>query len=137
MTLTFSIGVSFLTPLDALFGLAAIVPVSALLLSERAAARVARVLAVAAPRRRRLVPAAAALVVLVALVAMAAAQPVVVHRQLVSERADAQAFFVFDTSLSMGASTGVGQPTRLAACEAARSAPACAAAPTSRSASRR
>ena len=40
-------GVSFLTPLDALFGLAAIVPVAALLLSERAAGRVARVLSVA------------------------------------------------------------------------------------------
>jgi hypothetical protein len=113
MTLALFSGVSFLTPLDALFGLAALVPVAALLLSERAAARVARVLAVPGPRRRRLVPAAAALVVLVALVAAAAAQPVVVHRRLVNERADAQAFFVFDTSLSMEASTGVGQPTRL------------------------
>ena len=113
MLLALFSGVSFLTPLDALFGLAAIVPVAALLLSERAVARVARVLAVAAPRRRRLVPAAAALVVLVALVATAAAQPVVVQRQLVSERADAQAFFIFDTSLSMDASTGPGQPTRL------------------------
>ena len=113
MTLTLFSGMSFLTPLDALFGLAVIVPVAALLLSERAAARVSRVLAAPAPRRRRIVPAAAALVVLIALVATAAAQPVVVHRQLVNERADAQAFFVFDTSLSMEASTGAGQPTRL------------------------
>jgi hypothetical protein len=37
-----------------------------------------------------------------------------VRQQLVSERADAQAFFVFDTSLSMQASTAPGQPTRLA-----------------------
>lgn len=114
MTLTLFSGVSFLTPLDALFGLAAVVPLAALLLSERAAARIRRVLAVSAPRRRRVVPAAVALVLLIALVAAAAAQPVVVRQQLVSERADAQAFFVFDTSLSMQASTGPGQPTRLA-----------------------
>jgi hypothetical protein len=107
-------GVSFLTPLDALFGLAAVVPLAALVLSERVAARVRRVLAVRAPHRRRVVPAAVALVLLTALVAAAAAQPVVVHQHLVSERADAQAFFVFDTSLSMQASTGPGQPTRLA-----------------------
>jgi len=114
MALTFFGGVSFLTPLDALFGLAAIVPLGALLLSERAAGRVRRTLAVSAPRRRRVVPAAAALVLLVALVAAAAAQPVVVRQQLVSERADAQAFFVLDTSFSMDASSGPGQPTRLA-----------------------
>jgi hypothetical protein len=114
MTSTLFGGMSFLTPLDALFGLAAAMPLAALLLSERAAARVRRVLAVSAPRRRRVVPAAVALVLLIALVAAAAAQPVVVRQQLVSERADAQAFFVFDTSLSMQASTGPGQPTRLA-----------------------
>jgi len=107
-------GISFLTPLDALFALTAAVPLAALLLSERASARVRRVLAVRGPGLRRAVPAAAALVVLTALVATAAAQPVVVRRQLVSERADAQAFFVFDTSLSMKASAGPGQPTRLA-----------------------
>jgi hypothetical protein len=59
------------------------------------------------------VPVALALVILVALVAVAAAEPVVVHRQYVSERADAQAFFVFDTSLSMQAAGGPGKPTRL------------------------
>lgn len=107
-------GVSFLTPLDALFAFAALVPLAALLLAERASARVRRVLSVQGPGRRRAVPAAAALVVLTALVATAAAQPVVVRQQLVSERADAQAFFVFDTSLSMKASAGPGQPTRLA-----------------------
>jgi len=106
-------GLSFLTPLDALFGFAVVVPLGALLLSARAAARVRRVLALPQPRRRRIVPATAALVLLVALVAAAAAQPVVVRRQLVSERADAQAYFIFDTSLSMKASTGPLQPTRL------------------------
>jgi hypothetical protein len=54
-----------------------------------------------------------ALVALTALVAVAAAQPVVVRQQLVSERADAQGFVLFDTSLSMRAAPGPGQPTRL------------------------
>lgn len=107
-------GVSFLTPLDALFALAAAVPLVALLLTERRSARVRRLFGAPGPGRRQLIAAAAALVVLTALVAVAAAQPVVVREQLVSERADAQAFFVFDTSLSMQAAGGVGQPTRLA-----------------------
>jgi hypothetical protein len=54
-----------------------------------------------------------ALVLLPALVAVAAAQPVVVRQQLVSERADAQAFVLFDTSLSMRASSAPGHATRL------------------------
>src|SRR5207249_11550657 len=49
-----------------------------------------------------------------ALVAVAAAQPVVVRERMVQERADAQAFFVLDTSLSMRAAAGPGAPTRLA-----------------------
>ena len=54
-----------------------------------------------------------ALFLLPGLVAVAAAQPVVVRQQLVRERGDAQAFFVIDTSLSMEASGGPAQPTRL------------------------
>jgi hypothetical protein len=107
-------GVSFLTPLDALFVLAAAMPLGALLLTERRAGQVRRLLSVAAPGRRALVPIAVALVLLPALVAVAAAQPVVVRNRMVSERADAQAFVLFDTSLSMRASAGPGRPTRLA-----------------------
>jgi hypothetical protein len=107
-------GVSFLTPLGALFVLAAVVPLAALLLTERRADMIRSALAVAAPRRRTLVPVAVALVLLVSLVAVAAAQPVVVRQSLVNERADAQAFFLFDTSRSMQASEGPGKPTRLA-----------------------
>jgi hypothetical protein len=108
------LGVSFLTPLDALFVLAAALPLGALMLTERRALRVRRLLSVAGPGRRALLPVAVALVLLPALVAVAAAQPVVVRDRLVSERADAQAFVLFDTSLSMRASAGAGQPTRLA-----------------------
>ena len=107
------LGVSFLTPLDALFVLAAALPLGALFLTERRAARIRRLLAVVGPSRRALVPVIAALVSLAALVAVAAAQPVVVREKLVSERADAQAFVLFDTSLSMRASEGPGKPSRL------------------------
>ena len=111
-------GVSFLTPLDGLAGLVVVLPLAALVVSERAAARVRRVLALPPSAKFRIVPAAVALVVLVGLVSAAAAQPVVVHDHLVSQRADAEAFFVFDTSLSMQASAGPGEPTRLARAKA-------------------
>jgi von Willebrand factor type A domain len=106
-------GVSFLTPLNALFVLAAAVPLGALALTERRADQIRRILRLNAPGRRALGPIVIALVLLPALVAVAAAQPVVVREQLVSERADAQAFVVFDMSLSMRASQGPGRPTRL------------------------
>jgi len=107
-------GVSFLTPLDALFALAAAVPLAALLAAERRARWVGRLLALSVPGRRAVLPSAVALVLLPALVGVAAAQPVVVHETRVSERGDAQAWIVFDTSLSMDASAGPGRPTRLA-----------------------
>jgi hypothetical protein len=54
-----------------------------------------------------------ALGALPALLAVAVAQPVVVHRQLVTQRSDAEIFVVFDTSLSMSARSGPRAPTRL------------------------
>jgi hypothetical protein len=107
-------GVSFLTPLDSLFVLAAALPLAALALTERRAERIRRLLSLGRPRGRTLAPVVLALVALPALVAVAAAQPVVVRERLVDERADAQAFVLFDTSLSMSASAGPGRPTRLA-----------------------
>ena len=65
-------------------------------------------------RPRAALPALVALVLLAALVAVAAAQPVVIRNRMVSERADAQAFVLFDTSLSMTATAAPGRPTRLA-----------------------
>ncbi len=107
------LGVSFLTPLDGLFVLTAALPLGALLLTERRAARIRRLLTVVGHRRRAVVPVVAALLALSALVAVAAAQPVIVREKMVSERADAQAFVLFDTSLSMRASGGPGKPSRL------------------------
>lgn len=106
-------GVSFLTPLDALFGLAAGLPIAALLATERRSRRIRSAFSADGPSRRALLPAALALVLLPVLVGVASAQPVVVHRHLVSDRADAQAFYVLDTSLSMKASLGPGQASRL------------------------
>ena len=106
--------ISFLTPLNALFGLAAAVPLAALILTERRSSRIRAALSLSTPRRRAFVPVVVSLVLLPALVGVAAAQPVVVRRQLLPERADAQAFFVFDTSKSMSARSAPGAPTRLA-----------------------
>jgi len=108
------LGVSFLTPLDALFVLAGAVPVAALLASRHRAAQIRRLLGAIGSRPRAALPALVALVLLAALVAVAAAQPVVIRNRMVSERADAQAFVLFDTSLSMTATAAPGRPTRLA-----------------------
>jgi VWA domain-containing protein len=107
-------GISFLTPLDALFALAVALPLAALLATERRSGKIRRALALPAPRRFAALPVAVALITLASLVAVAAAQPIVVRQRLVNERADAQVFFVLDTSLSMEASQGPGRPTRLA-----------------------
>jgi len=107
------LALSFLTPYDALFGLLAAVPLAALAATERRSARIRRLFALAGPSRAALAPTVAALVLLPVLVGVAAMQPVVVHEQLVRERADAQAFFVLDTSTSMEAAAGPGLPTRI------------------------
>ena len=106
-------GVSFLTPLGALFVVAAAIPLVALAVTERRTARIRRLFAVAGPGRRAVVPVVVALVLLPALVGIAAAQPIVVHKTFLSERADAEAFFVLDTSLSMNARPAPGEPSRL------------------------
>jgi hypothetical protein len=108
------LGVSFLTPLDALFVLAGALPVAALVASRRRAAQIRRLLGAVGSRPRSAAPAVVALVLLSALVAVAAAQPVVVRSRMVNERADVQAFVLFDTSLSMSAAAAPGRPTRLA-----------------------
>jgi hypothetical protein len=106
--------VSFLTPLDALFVLGAALPLAALLATERRTGAIRRALSLATPSRRAVVPVVLALVLLSALVAVAAAQPVVIHQRQLTQRADAQVFFVFDTSLSMSARAARAAPSRLA-----------------------
>jgi hypothetical protein len=106
-------GFTFLTPLDALFALAAVIPLAALWLAQTRMERVRRLFSLTSPRRRELVAIIVALALLPVLMGVAAAQPVVVRHQLLGQRVDAQAFFVFDTSSSMNARTGPDGLTRL------------------------
>jgi hypothetical protein len=107
-------GFSFLTPLNALFALAAAVPLAALWLTQANVRRIRSLFSLTPTRWRELTGVVAALAVLPMLVGVAAAQPVVVRHHLLGERSDAQAFFVFDTSRSMSARRDPSAPTRLA-----------------------
>jgi hypothetical protein len=107
-------GFTFLTPIDALFALAAAIPLAALWLAQSRMEHVRRLFSLATPRRRELAGVVAALALLPVLMGVAAAQPVVVRHHLLGQRQDTQAFLVFDTSQSMTARTGRHGPTRLA-----------------------
>ncbi len=106
-------GFTFLTPLDAVFALAALIPLAALWLAQTRLEQVRRVFLLASPRRRELVGIIVALALLPVLMGVAAAQPVVIRHKLLGQRVDVQAFFVFDTSSSMTARTGLHGVTRL------------------------
>jgi len=106
-------GFSFLTPYAALFALTAAIPIAALLRMEDRARRLRSLFSLAEARRRDLVTAAVALTLLPALLAVAAAQPVVIRKETLTQRVDTQVFLVFDTSLSMSARNGPTSPTRL------------------------
>jgi hypothetical protein len=104
--------VVFLTPWASLVALAVVVPLGALWLQERRAARVRRVLGLEAPGRRSHVPTAAALVVCFGLLGAAAAQPAARGTSSTTVREDAEVFVVFDTTRSMSAAAAPGTPTR-------------------------
>ena len=106
--------VSFATPLAAaLVVLVGLVPLAVLLSERRRLHRLCGQLGLLPPQDRRAAPVVVALVLLVALLALAAAQPVVATRTTENGRADAEAFFVLDTSRSMAAADGAGSSTRL------------------------
>jgi hypothetical protein len=106
-------GVSFLTPLDALFALAAAIPLAALWLTQANIRRIRGLFSLPPIARRDLRSVVGALTLLPMLVGVAAAQPVVVRHRSLGERSDAQAFFVFDTTLSMSARASRKAPSRL------------------------
>jgi hypothetical protein len=106
------VGLTFLTPWDAAFALAAAVPLAALALSERRAAQVRRLFSLPARRGSRLLMGVVALALLPSLLGVAAAQPVVVRQRQISQRSDAQVLMVFDTSLSMDARHGLNGASR-------------------------
>lgn len=113
--------ISFLTPIAGFVALAVILPLVAFVRSEQRAANVRSVLRLAPPggtRRQTIV----ALVGLALLVGLGAAQPVLEETREHRARTDVQAFFLLDTSRSMLASRGAGEPTRFErAGDAARS----------------
>lgn len=106
-------GIGFLTPVAALFGLLAAVPLAVFLARQRRAGQVQRALGLAtqAPHRKALLAASLAAVPL--LVGVAAAQPVVTSTRTVPQRSDAEVFVVVDTSRSMLASAAPGEPARI------------------------
>jgi hypothetical protein len=105
--------ITFSTPLAALVALVGLVPLAVLFAERSRLRRVCAQLGLRPPDERRTLSVGIALALLVALLALAAAQPVAATRRNEKGRADAEAFLVFDTSRSMGAAEGPGQPTRL------------------------
>ena len=103
--------ISFLTPLAGLVAFAVILPLVAFVRSEARVAEVRQLLRLAPPRgsRRETI---AVLVALAVLAGLGAAQPVFERTREHRMRTDVQAFFLFDTSRSMLASAGPGEPTR-------------------------
>ena len=91
-------GFTFLTPIDGLFALAAVIPLAALWLAHSRMERVRRLFSLTTPRRRELAGVVAALALLPVLMGVAAAQPVVVRHILLGQRLDTQVFLVFDTT---------------------------------------
>jgi hypothetical protein len=104
---------TLLSPLGLLVALAAAIPLAALVLAERHAERIARLLRLARAGRRRRAEVVVALVVVALLLGVAAAQPAIGSSQQVRVDQDAQAIFVFDVSESMAAAAGPHAPTRL------------------------
>ncbi len=103
---------SFLSPLAGLVGLLGAAGAAAWVVAERRRRLVGAALRLPEPSAHdRLLPVAALLVV-AALLGLAATQPTLVRKTARHVRTDAQAWFVFDTSRSMMASSQAGAPTR-------------------------
>ena len=104
---------AFLTPLAALAVLLVVVPLAAWFFLIRRDGTARRALSLPAPLRASRLGPAVAIVVVAALIGIAAAQPVIQHKKTHRERTDAEAWVVFDISLSMAASPGPRAPDRL------------------------
>ena len=105
-------GFTFLTPVALLFGLLAAAPLAVFVARRRRAEQVRSALGLAGAPGRSWPALAVALASVPALVAVAAAQPVITSTRTVPQRSDVEVFVVVDTSRSMLASSGSGEPTR-------------------------
>jgi hypothetical protein len=103
---------TFLTPMAAIFAVSALLPLAILWRRERRADQVRRELRLEPPARASLLAIAACVAAAPVLLGIAAAQPVLGTERSVPERADAQAFFVLDTSRSMLAAAGPHETVR-------------------------
>ena len=104
---------TFLTPFGALAAVGALIPLAALALNDRRAARVRRALRLDAPTGGARVATAAALALVPVLLGIALAQPVLRSSKVQRVRKDAEIFFVLDTSDSMRAAQSRRGPDRL------------------------
>jgi hypothetical protein len=104
--------VSFLTPVAMLFGLLAALPLTVLVGRRRRAEHVRAALGLRGGSGRSWLTLAFCLAAVPVLVGVAAAQPVVTSARTVPQRSDAEVFVVVDTSRSMLASSGTGDPVR-------------------------
>jgi hypothetical protein len=106
------VGLSLLTPVALLFGLLAAVPLAMFVGRRRRAERIRATLGLASAADRSWVALAVSLAAVPVLVGVAAAQPVITSARTVPQRSDVEVFVVVDTSRSMLASSGSGEPTR-------------------------
>src|SRR5439155_6162218 len=104
---------AFLTPLAALAVLLAVIPLGAWFFLMRRDTRAHQALSLPAPVRASRLGPAVAIAAAAALIGAAAAQPVIQHNTTHHERTDAEAWVLFDISLSMAASPGPRAPDRL------------------------
>jgi von Willebrand factor type A domain len=105
------VSLTFVTPLGALIALVGLIPLAVLVVEDRRLGALCEKLGLRPPSLRPSVEVGVALTVLVAVLALALAQPVIGSHTTLKGRADAEAFFVFDVSRSMGARTA-NSPTR-------------------------
>jgi hypothetical protein len=105
------VSLTFVTPLGALIAIVGLIPLAVLLVEDRRLDALCEKLGLRPPTWRPSIHVGAALIVLVVVLALALAQPVIGSHTTLKGRADAEAFFVFDVSRSMGARTA-NSPTR-------------------------
>ena len=105
---------TFLSPLGGLLVLAAVLPLAGLVLATRRVEAARTLLGLDRPPGGAPRTTIAALAAVPVLLGVAAAQPSIRAPETANVRTDAQAMFVIDTSRSMLARSGPGEPTRLA-----------------------
>jgi hypothetical protein len=103
---------AFSSPWAGLLAIAAVVPLGVLAISELRTRRLRAALGLPQPLWRSLAGPVAAVCAVPLLLGLAAAQPVLTRTETRFVRTDAAAFFVFDTSRSMLASSSQSGPTR-------------------------